>query len=222
MSLIGASKPRGRRTGAIPVAVASVLSLGLLAPGSGAAESIPDPAVIVVAELHAALAAVMREADALGFEGRRERLDPILRARFDFPFMARNAVGRYWRELADAQRTELVAALSELAISTYAARFSGFDGERFETLGREEASHETVMVKTRIVPGSGDEIPLDYRLRQDVNGRWRIIDVFLNGTVSELALRRAEYSSVIKRDGFPALLTALGERASEQAAAASN
>ena len=36
--------------------------------------------------------------------------------------------------------------------------------------------------------------------------------MYLNGTVSELALRRSEYSSLIKRDGFKALLAALDER----------
>ncbi len=39
-----------------------------------------------------------------------------------------------------------------------------------------------------------------------------IIDVYLNGTISELALRRSEYSSLIQREGFAALLTALDQR----------
>lgn len=203
----------------IAFAAGWAVALSLSAPV--AAESLVDPSVRVVEELHANLLAVMREANTLGFEGRRERLDPVLRERFNFAFMARKSVGRYWSELDAEQRAELVASLSDLAIATYAARFSGFDGERFETLARQDASHDTVLVKTRILPGSGDEVPLDYRLQQDRNGKWRIIDVFLNGTVSELALRRAEYSSVIKRDGFPALLIALGERTTEQRVAAS-
>jgi hypothetical protein len=34
----------------------------------------------------------------------------------------------------------------------------------------------------------------------------------LNGTVSELALRRSEYSSLIKREGFAALMSAINKR----------
>jgi hypothetical protein len=34
----------------------------------------------------------------------------------------------------------------------------------------------------------------------------------MNGTVSELALRRSEYSSVCKRDGFESLLSSLEEK----------
>ncbi|MGI9431564.1 MAG: ABC transporter substrate-binding protein, partial [Myxococcota bacterium] len=48
--------------------------------------------------------------------------------------------------------------------------------------------------------------------RADAEGAWRIIDVFLNGTVSELALRRSEYSSVIRSDGYEALRDGLREK----------
>ena len=54
-------------------------------------------------------------------------------------------------------------------------------------------------------------VALDYRLRS-VDGRWRIVDIYLNGTVSELALRRSEYSALIQREGFKALLVKLDER----------
>ena len=55
-----------------------------------------------------------------------------------------------------------------------------------------------------------------YRLRRSEAG-WRIIDIYFNGTVSELALRRSEYSSLIKREGFDALLVKLDERIAEYA-----
>ena len=67
------------------------------------------------------------------------------------------------------------------------------------------------MVRTRIVPVDEDPVELDYRVR-GADGSWRIIDVFMNGTVSELALRRSEYSALIKREGFTALLALLDER----------
>jgi phospholipid transport system substrate-binding protein len=67
------------------------------------------------------------------------------------------------------------------------------------------------MVRTRIIFVDEDPIELDYRLR-NAEGSWRIIDVFMNGTVSELALRRSEYSSVFKRDGFELLLSSLEEK----------
>ena len=75
----------------------------------------------------------------------------------------------------------------------------------------------TVLVYTRIAETNGDVVELNYRLRS-VDGSWKIIDIYLNGTVSELALRRSEYSTLIKRDGFEALLTALEDKIAKLAA----
>jgi phospholipid transport system substrate-binding protein len=48
-------------------------------------------------------------------------------------------------------------------------------------------------------------------MRPSASG-WRVMDIFLNGTVSELALRRSEYSSVLERDGFEELVVTLQSR----------
>ena len=64
------------------------------------------------------------------------------------------------------------------------------------------------MVRTQLVRPGDEDVQLNYRLRA-VDGEWRIIDIYLNGTVSELALRRSEYSSVLKREGFEKLISTL-------------
>jgi len=63
-------------------------------------------------------------------------------------------------------------------------------------------------VLTKIVVPDGEEVQLNYRLVER-DGTWKIIDVYLNGTVSELALRRSEYSSALKREGFDQLLDSI-------------
>ena len=74
-----------------------------------------------------------------------------------------------------------------------------------------------MLVHTKLLDPEGEDVKLDYRLRHTDAGGWQIIDIYFNGTVSELALRRAEYSSLIKREGLEALLTALDERIAELA-----
>jgi phospholipid transport system substrate-binding protein len=203
--------------------LALLLALAALAGGAARAAdpeiaAAPPPVAAAregIEELHATLLGVMKEADALGFQGRLERIRPVLLHLYDFAFMAEKSVGLGWRDLDESGRARLVDAFSRLAIATYAARFDGYDGARFETLGVQPASHDTVLVKTRIVRGSGETVALDYRMRA-VEGSWRIIDVFMNGTVSELALRRAEYSGVLKRQGFDALLEAIEQKIAAQ------
>lgn len=163
----------------------------------------------VVETLHESLLQAMRAGSDWSFEERRARLDPVLRRSFDFAFMGEKATGRYWAELAPEQRNALIEIMAELASTNYAMRFNAYQGERFETTGSEAATHNTTLVRTRLIPSEEDPVALDYRLRPNAGGQVRIVDVFLNGTVSELALRRAEYSSVLQREGFDALLAAL-------------
>jgi phospholipid transport system substrate-binding protein len=196
---------------------AFALVLALAGAPAGADPALPDPAQAAAAidDLHRTLTAVMKSAAQLGFDGRVREIQPVLVAHYDFPFMAEKSIGLGWKQLDEAQRARLVDAFTRLAVSTYAARFDGFEGERFETLGTEPASHGTLLVKTQIVRANGEKVPLDYRMRP-LEGAWRIIDVFFNGTVSELALRRSEYSSVLKREGFDGLMAALEQKIAAQ------
>jgi len=195
----------------------AALCLALPSPSSAEpSQPPPEQAEAAIESLHGVLLSAMRDADALGFDGRLEQIRPAVAGLYDFDFMAEKSVGLGWRQLDAAERTRLVDAFSRLAIATYAARFDGWNGERFEILGVQTATHGTLLVKSRIVRGNGENVALDYRLRP-VDGEWRVIDVFMNGTVSELALRRAEYSGVLKREGFDGLMSALEEKIAAQA-----
>jgi len=185
-----------------------IASIALVA--SVARADAPAPAR-VVDQLQAELLLVMKESEALGFEGRYERLAPVLERCFDISFMAQKSVGRYWRTASEEERAHLMGTFRRYLISNYAGRFTGYSGQQFETLGDEPALRDTVLVRTQIVDPDDDPVLLDYRLRE-VDGNWKIIDVYLNGTVSELALRRSEYSTVIQRDGMVGLLSALDDK----------
>jgi phospholipid transport system substrate-binding protein len=54
-------------------------------------------------------------------------------------------------------------------------------------------------------------------IRNPSGGSWKIIDVFLSGTISELAARRSEYSLVLRTGGAPALVDLLRKKTAELA-----
>lgn len=193
---------RQRRALALFCALLALVALPAPAPAQ------PTPAAGVVERLHATLLDAMRRADELGYAGRRELIGPVLAATFDFEFMSRLALGGEWRKLDEPQRRRWVSTFQELSLATYAARFDGFTGESFATDATEPAARDTTLVKTRLVRTDDEPVHLNYRLRQDGDG-WRIIDIYLNGTVSEVALRRSEYAAVLERSGFEALVAEL-------------
>ena len=193
-------------SGRPPVVSATLLALGLgLLWPLASVRAAEAPPRAVAERLDAVLLEVMRNAKTLGYEGRYERLAPVLEQCFDFPFMARVSIGRYWRKMDEAQRARLVEAFSRLSIATFAARFDGYGGETFQVLGEEEQPRGVILVVNHLVKSDGEAIPINYLMRED-NGQWRIVDVFLKAKYSELAIKRSEYTSVYKRDGFARLI----------------
>ena len=182
-----------------------------------AAESASHPAVPVVEDLHVSMLETMKNADELGYSGRYDKLADALTVSFDLAFMAQKAVGRNWKKFTPEEQAHWRSSFENVTAANYAGRFTGYTGQSFETLGTEPSSHDTIIVRTRLLNPDGEDVDLNYRLRETPEG-WRIIDVYLNGTVSELALRRSEYSSLIKRDGFQRLVESVDKRVADLSA----
>ncbi len=196
------------------LAAGLVLCLCWPSPPAAAAEAAPSD---IVGRLNAVLMEVMQQADALGFSGRYDRLAPVLSEAFNFPLMARISVGRHWRKLEDSDRDRLVDAFGRMSIATFAARFDGYSGERFEVLGEKPAPRKAILVRNRLIKSDGEAVEINYLLKT-AEGRWRVVDVFLDAKYSELAMKRSEYGSVIKNAGFDELIRRLNEKIATLAA----
>jgi phospholipid transport system substrate-binding protein len=171
----------------------------------------PDPAVAQIRRFYDALLAVMKDAARLGIRGRYEKLAPAVRAAFDLPAMTRIAVGPAWNSIPPDQRAALTESFSRMTIATYANRFDGYSGERFETADASEARTTGRIVRTKLIPSKGEPITLDYLMRDSGNA-WKIVDVYLMGTISELATRRSEFSAILNSGGPKALVEGLDQQ----------
>jgi phospholipid transport system substrate-binding protein len=187
--------------------IATIFALLLLA---GSPVAAADSATQVIENLHAELLAVMKQANELGYEGRYQRLDPIVTSSYDLPFIAKFVVGRHWKDMSGEQKSEFVKTFTKLSIATYAANFNGYSGERFKTISNEELRKGRLLVKSVLIKADGGEVTLDYVLHQREN-RWRIINAIAQG-VSDLSLKRADYSSYLKNKGFDELIAKLNEK----------
>ncbi|MCO6415325.1 ABC transporter substrate-binding protein [Siccirubricoccus sp. KC 17139] len=172
------------------------------------------PARAQVAEVeafHATLLEVMRNAQALGVKGREARLRPAMEAAFNLPAMARIAIGPAWTGIAPPLQQALTRAFADWSIATYASRFDGYGGERFVTEGQQTLANGDRLVRTQLVRPNDAPVQLNYLLR-DTGGAWRIVDIYLTGTVSELASRRAEFTVLLREGGPERLLQELRQR----------
>jgi phospholipid transport system substrate-binding protein len=124
--------------------------------------------------------------------------------------MARLAVGPSWASLVPAQQQSLTEALGNYVCATYADRFDSYSGEQLEVTG-ERPYGSDVMVQTKIVKANGEATTLNYLMRQN-QGAWQISDVYLDGTISQVAVQRSEFSSTLRREGVDGLVAALNRK----------
>jgi phospholipid transport system substrate-binding protein len=178
------------------------------------AGGVPPPAATAQG-LCDALIAVMKQGGATTFAGREAALSPEVRQDFDLAVMTRIIVGPPWKGLSPVDRQDVTDAFSDYSVANYAQRFKSYSGERFDVdpVASTLPSGDCI-VHTQLHTGDPEPVQLDYLMRLR-DGRWRIIDVFLSGTISELAARRSEYSLVLRTGGAQALVDLLKKKTAE-------
>ncbi len=196
-------------------AVALALALG--AGGAGLALSsvaaspawaqASDPAAAAIDGFDHALLDAMKQSKALGVQGRFRKMEPAVRGAYDLQAMMRVATGAYWAKMSPADQSALVTAFGRFSAATYAHNFDDYSGQKFVITGVDTRLPDK-LVRTQLVIASSAPINLVYRMRQ-TDGRWRIIDVFYNGTISQLAQQASDFSATLMSGGAPALIKKL-------------
>ena len=171
-----------------------------------------DSPSAVIQRFYDALLSVMKDAKHLTFEQRYQRLAPAITAAFDLGLTSRLSVGPDWSKLSPDQQKRFSDVFARYTISNYANRFDDFNGERFEVAPNPVANPNGMIVQTKLVKSDGDKVTLNYLMRQGASGSWQVIDVYLSGTISELATRRSEYGGVLQTSGADGLIKLLEDR----------
>ena len=187
-----------------PFAFAAAVALAA-APAAAIHAQAADPGVTQIQALDASLLEMMKQGKSLGAEGRARKITPALEQAYDLPTMTRIAVGLKWAGLAPADQTALIQAFTRMTAANYAHNFDSYSGERFEVDPTVQTRGPDKLVRAHIVSG-GKTTDLTYRMRQASDGRWKIFDVYYNGSISELTTRRSDFSAAIDSGGAPVLL----------------
>lgn len=186
--------------------LALFMVVSLITPGSAAVSGTQD----TVRAFYGVLLGTMRDGRSLGQSGRYARLAPVVDRTFDIPTMTRLAIGPRWSTLSPAEQQQLIGAFAHYVAATYADRFDSYSGEQLQVTG-ERPNGADVVVQTKIVKSNGEATELDYLIRPN-QGSWRISDVYLDGTISQLAVHRAEFHSILQREGVDGLVMALDRK----------
>ena len=164
----------------------------------------------VVEDFQSELIEVMKQGKELGYDGRFKKLYGPVTESHDLTKIVRIVIGRQWEGLSAEQQARLVDVFSRLSVASYAHNFKEFDDESFRFESEEETARGGMIVHSYMVIPNDKDVKFDYMLKKKGN-TWKIINIIANG-VSDLALKRSEYTAVLKREGFDALVAKISEK----------
>jgi phospholipid transport system substrate-binding protein len=197
---------RGLRLSLTAVAAATALALAFALPARGQGAS---AASARIEKYYEDLMPTIRQANKLTVRERDKRFAPAITSAFDLATMTRLAVGPPWKSFTPEQQAAAREAFTRFIVADYASQIDDYSGEKFvvdpQTVPETRGGGE--IVKTRLQQASGRTVIINYLVRGG-----KVIDVYLNGTISDLATRRDEFASIIAAGGADGLVRRLHER----------
>jgi len=191
---------------------AAMLAIGSgISPSYAAAQGPGDPKAIVQA-FYDALEETMKQGEQLGFDGRYKKLEPVIHQTFDVPVMAKIAIGSAWTNFTADEKNRMLDAFDRYMVTTYAARFNSYKGQKFEVGEVKTPAESRALVETKLYKSNGEPVALNYLFRPGTDGTWRIIDIYLSGAISEMARMRSDFSATVTSGGADGLIAALEQK----------
>jgi phospholipid transport system substrate-binding protein len=183
----------------------------VLAIGSSPALAVGGNPGATIENLYDNLLVIMKNGSVLGGSGRYAQLAPVIRRSFDLPFMARLAFGAGWSGLTPAQQQQVTESYGRYISAVYADRFDSYHGQKLDVTGERQDPYG-VIVTSKIIKSDGTPVEVDYLMRPE-GGTWLIGDIYLDGTISEVATHRSEFADILRSQGVDGLIAALDRKA---------
>jgi phospholipid transport system substrate-binding protein len=166
-------------------------------------------AVTHIQSYYQQLMPTIQQAARLSVRERDKRFTPAIMSAFDLPTMTRLAVGPAWQSFSPGQQAAVRDAFAKFIIADYASQIKDYSGESFvvDPKSVTEPRGGGEIVKTKLLQPGGRTVTINYLVRGG-----RVVDVYLNGTISDLATRRDEFASIIASGGADGLIKRLHDR----------
>ena len=184
-------------------------------PAVGPREVVQAAVSRVVLALQKSDTDVPDPAPARRSEQRRLEIRRVATDLFDFDEISRRALSRYWTARTPDEQAEFVRLFTDLLERSYIGRIESYSGEKIVYLG-ESVDGPFATVRSKVITRRNTETPLDYRLHLR-DGRWKVYDVLIDN-VSFVSTYRSEFTRIMQRESYAALIDRLRKQTGDGAA----
>ncbi|MAR78562.1 MAG: hypothetical protein CMD43_06455 [Gammaproteobacteria bacterium] len=139
----------------------------------------------------------------------KNKIDELVIPKFDILLMSKIVLGKSnWQSMNTSQQDRFVLAFRGLMIKTYMKSLTAFDGEKIKFLPYIEGKRsDLAKVKSVYLLNEG-EIGVNYRLKLNSEGLWKVFDVSFDG-ISLLKNYRSDFRNHITNHGINHLISEL-------------
>ena len=121
--------------------------------------------------------------------------------------MIAKIIGDIWKKTNKKDQEEIVIVFQEYIAKNYFNRFKKIKSPIFKYKESKKIGEKFMLVKTGLVVDK-EEVSISYLLLLDKN-KWKIFDVLLAGSISEIATKKSEFSGFIRDGKITPLINAL-------------
>ena len=135
----------------------------------------------------------------------------IVSETFNYSKMIKFIYGRGWKDLSSELKIKLEETFLNFISFNYVERFSGIDGLDFKYNESTELADGKIIVETLLITPESESIKINYVLEQ-TNMRWKVFDILLSGSISEIATKKSEFFNIIKESGAEGLIEKINQK----------
>ena len=121
--------------------------------------------------------------------------------------MLKKIIGIKWNKIEKEKQNNLKNLFEEYIAKNYIKRFKKIKNPIFGIKETKKISENILVVKTDLLLGK-ESVSINYLLKLDQK-QWKVFDVLLAGSISEIATKKSEFSSFLKSDDVDPLIEAL-------------
>ncbi len=138
----------------------------------------------------------------------QQQLRQLFSANVDIDWMSRFVLGRGWDQATDDQKKRYAQDYRQYLLVRYTSNFADYADSKYTITGVKSESNGQFTVDMQInTPQQGQQqTDAGYRVRADANGKFKIIDIIVEG-VSLITTEREDFNSVINQKGMDALIS---------------
>ncbi|MFL2660790.1 MAG: phospholipid-binding protein MlaC [Alphaproteobacteria bacterium] len=130
---------------------------------------------------------------------------------YDSQKMGRMIVGENWKKQDQIIRDRFIRVFQNYIASNYIRKFSKINKLEFEILNTKDIGKKYKLINVNLLINIKDKIFISYLMHLKEN-EWKIFDVLIDGSISEVATKKAEFSETINNDGLKGLILMLKKK----------